>query len=513
MRMAPEEDGGNSKPNHHKTPPAPATQQQQQVKKRRPSWSDGQLWLNKGDAQQALRNVVTKLRLQSLSNSTTPPSEPDSDFQTLEDPDPNRPCSDPDYTYLLSDELLLKVLSRLPESQHISNSLVCKRWCKLSGKLVQSIKLLDWEFLESGRLVFRFPNLIDIDILRACVKLGRNSGILISHRLVSVHLDSSSANGGFVRREDILNWEVVDGGVKILVEGCANIRRMVLINTSEESLKCVADKCETLQELELHCCDDFSLRGISGCKNLQILKLVGSLDGFYSSMVSDIGLTIVAQGCRRLLKLELVGCEGSYDGIKAIGQCCLMLEELTLYDHRMDDGWLSALSYCSNLKTLKLQSCKNLDLSPGPDEHLGSCPSLEELHLQRCQLRDKQGLRALFLVCMSVRELVIEDCWGLDNNAFASACILRGLRVLSLHGCSLLTTEGLDSVIESWRELQRLRVVSCKNIKDSEITPALAMLFSTLKELKWRPDSRSLLSSSLEGTGIGQKGGRSFRWK
>ncbi|PWA89975.1 chromatin-remodeling complex ATPase chain [Artemisia annua] len=30
--------------------------------------------------------------------------------------------------------------------------------------------------------------------------------------------------------------------------------------------------------------------------------------------------------CPRLLKLELVGCEGSYDGIKAIGQCCQMME-------------------------------------------------------------------------------------------------------------------------------------------------------------------------------------------
>ena len=87
----------------------------------------------------------------------------------------------------------------------------------------------------------------------------------------------------------------------------------------------------------------------------------------------------------------------------------------------------------------------------------------------------------------------------------------RRLKSLSVEGCSLLTVEGLDSVVHSWKELQRLRVVSCNNIKDSEVTPALATLFSILKELKWRPDSRSLLSSSLAETGMGKKGGKFFK--
>lgn len=87
----------------------------------------------------------------------------------------------------------------------------------------------------------------------------------------------------------------------------------------------------------------------------------------------------------------------------------------------------------------------------------------------------------------------------------------RNIRSFSLEGCSLLTTDGLESVVLSWKELHRLRVISCNSVKDSEITPELAILFSVLKELKWRPDSRSLLSAGLNGTGIGEKGGRSLR--
>ncbi|XP_057980564.1 F-box protein At5g07670-like [Malania oleifera] len=457
--------------------------------KRRPSWPG--LWFK----EQELKHVVLKMRLQSLSTPSSPPNEP---YQTLD--------LALDLTSLLTDEILLLILSKLPESQYVSNSLVCKRWLNLQGRLVRAVKLSDWDFVDSGRLVRRFPNLTDVDLVPACIRAPRNSGILVTHKFVSAHIDSQFLPHGFIGEDDLLSSDLIDRGLRVLAAGCPNLRKLVLVSPTEGGLLCIAEMCPTLQELELHCCRDLSLRSISGCRNLQILKLIGRLDGFYNSVMSDVGLTILAQGCNRLVKLELVGCEGSYDGIKAIGQCCQMLEELTLCDHRMDGGWLTALAYCGNLKTLRLQSCKSIDSSPGPDEHLGACPTLEELHLQKCQVRDKASVRALLLVCEAVRELAFLDCWGLDNDVFSFASACRRVKILSLEGCSLLTMEGLDSVILSWNELQRLRVVSCNNIRDSEVTPAVAALFSVLKELKWRPDSKSLLSSSLAGTGVGKKG-------
>jgi len=89
--------------------------------------------------------------------------------------------------------------------------------------------------------------------------------------------------------------------------------------------------------------------------------------------------------------------------------------------------------------------------------------------------------------------------------------VFRRVKLLYLEGCSLLTTEGLECVIHSWKELQSLRVVSCKNIKDSEISPALANLFTTLKELRWSPDTKSLLSSTVTGITMGKKGGKFFK--
>lgn len=488
-----EEDSRSPNPNPHPNPNPVDT-----PRKRRASLTE--LWFR--DQHLNLKNVVFKMhQIQQQSEPPTPRMA-----APLGQGDEYDPFS------LISDESLSLILSKLPISHHASNSLVCKRWLTVQGRLVRSITLLDWDFLDSGKLTGRFPNLTEVNLVPASFKSVGSSGILLSHKLVTIHLDSVLVNDDALIGEDgVLGSDLIDRGLKVLGAGCANLRKLAVANPSEEGLGFVAQCCVTLQEFEIQCCKDMSLKAISGFNNLQILKLTGSVEGLYDSGVTDIGLTILAQGCRRLVKLELSGSEGSYDGIKAIGQCCQMLEELTLCAHKMDGGWLAALSYCSNLKTLKLRSCDNIDSYPGPDEHLGSCPTLEELYLEHCQMRDKESSKALFLVCKSVREISIQDCWGLEDDIFRYTTICRRVKSLSLEGCSLLTTEGLDSLVHTWKELQTLRVVSCNSIKDADITPELATLFSALKELKWRPDSKSLLASSLADTGLGKKGGRFFK--
>ncbi|KAJ1376965.1 Leucine-rich repeat domain superfamily [Sesbania bispinosa] len=450
-------------------------------------------WLNTKKSTESLNHMVLALQLHSLSDPKAKTLIPN--FTTM------------DLTLLLSDELLLKILAKLPDSQRNSNSLVCKRWLNLQGRLVRSLKILDWNFVLSGRLIHRFPNLTHVDLVPASFVSPRNASVLLSHRVVSMHVDSGWCFGD----ENLLPAEAVDNGLKAIASGCPNLRKLEVIGASEAGLVSVGEECSTLQELELQKCNDDVLRGVAACVNLQVLKLIGYVGGFYDSVVSDIGLTILAQGCKRLVKLELSGCEGSFDGIKAIGTCCVMLEELTFVDHRMDDGWLAGLSFCENLKTLRFQSCKVIDPNPGLEEHLGFCPALERLHLHKCQLRDKNSTGAVFSVCRAAREIILQDCWGLDNSVLSLAIICRRVKLFYLEGCSLLTTEGLESVIDSWKEVQCLRVVSCKNIKDSDISPELATVFTTLKELKWRPDTKYLLPSSLVGISMGKKGGKFFK--
>ncbi|CAD5334590.1 unnamed protein product [Arabidopsis thaliana] len=418
--------------------------------------------------------------------------------------------SEIDSTLSLSDSLLLKIIEKLPESQSNDVSLVCKRWLNLQGQRLRSLKLLDFDFLLSERLTTRFPNLTHVDLVNACMNPRVNSGILFCHKSISFHLSSESSNWEFLE-ENLLHSDVIDRGLRILSRESFDLLNLKVINASELGLLSLAGECSDLQELELHKCNDNLLHGIAACKNLKGLRLVGSVDGLYSSSVSDIGLTFLAQGCRSLVKLELSGCEGSFDGIKAIGQCCEVLEELSICDHRMDDGWIAALSYFESLKILRISSCRKIDASPGPEKLLRSCPAMESLQLKRCCLNDKEGIKALFKVCDGATEVNIQDCWGLSDDCFSLAKAFRRVRFLSLEGCSVLTSGGLESVILHWEELESMRVVSCKSIKDSEISPALSSLFSLLKELTWRPDTRSHLSSSLEVAGIGIRGSKFFK--
>lgn len=418
----------------------------------------------------------------------------------------------PDQTLAFSDELLLRVLACLPEP-HLtgSASLVCKRWMRLSGRLRRRLVVRDWAFV-TLRLPYRFPDLAVLDLFPASVAApaapSRVSPVLTCGE-ASLTLDPSADPPLGACR--FLADDVLDRGLAVIAARFPNLRRLSATAASDSAgLMDVASGCATLQELELHRCTDLALRPVSAFAHLQILRIVAASSPLYGTSedggVTDIGLTILAHGCKRLVKLELVGCEGSYDGIAAVGRCCAMLEELTIADHRMDGGWLAALAFCGNLKTLWLQGCSRIDDDPGPAEHLGACLTLESLQLHRCQLRDRRALHALFLVCEGARELLVKNCWGLEDDMFTLAGLCRRVKLLSLEGCSLLTTRGLESVITSCNDLQSLQVVTCNKIKDEEITPALSELFSNLKELKWRPDNKSLLAANLVGTGMGKKG-------
>lgn len=328
----------------------------------------------------------------------------------------------PDKTSILSDEILLKILSKLPKSQRNSNSLVSKRWLNLQGRLVRSIKILDWHFLVSGRLLLRFPNLIRVDLVNGC---------LITPEKNSSGVGVSVTNGKdwfFPEENRVLSCNEVDGGLRVLAGGFPNLKKIAVTNATEMGLLSVAEGCPVLQELELRMCSDRVLRGIAACRNLQILRLIGvQEDGgsFDGSCVSDVGLTILGQGCKGLMKLELSGCRGSFEGIRAIGQCCLMLEELTISNHDMEDGWMSALPSFENLKSLRLVSCKRIDGGCSLDEDSECCPALESLHLDKCQMRDVKSSTELFRICRNARRLVLHNCWGLGEAIFATATALR----------------------------------------------------------------------------------------
>jgi F-box and leucine-rich repeat protein 2/20 len=307
---------------------------------------------------------------------------------------PAPPPSAPDQTLALSDALLLRVLACLPEP-HLTGaaSLVCRRWMRLAGRLRRRLAVRDWAFV-AHHLQYRFPDLADLDLFPASIAAPTallHSSPLLTCGDLSLTLDTSADPPLGACR--FLDDDVLDRGLAAVAASFSSLRCLSATAAAESGgLMAIAGGCPTLQELELHRCTDLALRPVSAFAHLQILHIVAASPTLYGTGeggggVTDIGLTILAHGCKRLVKLELQGCEGSYDGIAAVGRCCAMLEELTIADHRMDGGWLAALAFCGNLKTLRLQGCSRIDDDPWPAEHLGACLTLESLQLQQCHLR------------------------------------------------------------------------------------------------------------------------------
>ncbi|BBN06547.1 hypothetical protein MPTK1_3g22070 [Marchantia polymorpha subsp. ruderalis] len=561
-----------------------------------------------------------------------------------------------DITAALSDALLQRILLGVPAASRASCSLVCQRWLRLIDKDRKSLRLLNWAFLESGRLPKRFPDLTYIDLTWACMRdaTTRNSiCITLSNLDLSLHPQVAEPFSleACIRTQQLAP-EALDRGLAVLARGCPELQRLRIVDVGhaqagafsewefvssnqkssafkgdslvdvsspnplkpsgfkvERDAADVAELCQTppqlkaigfkedatdvpasepvqlsnivikpgfqkddgfrissnlhkveglgvkavaqaalarsatalgvslgpieedvgtprsrrakgikgkgdgdavlelgllslakgcpmLQDLEVHQCTDETISSVVHFPNVQILRLVGTVEGFSHCSFTDVGLTILANKCRRLIKLELIGCEAGYAGISAIGQCCEMLEELTLSSTGFEEGWVAALGSFSCLKTLRLERCKYIDREPGPVEFLKRCPTLERLQLVCCDLRDRVAFGALLTVCKYVKELEFQDCWGLDDETFALTAHCRKIRLLSLDGCSLITAAGLEEMILMAKDLQRLRVVHCNNIRDSELSLAVDNIIVTLKEFRWRPDTKSLLAGT-----------------
>lgn len=153
-----------------------------------------------------------------------------------------------DHPNHLTDEILLQILSKLPQTHKNSNFLVSKQWLNLQGRLVRSVKVLDWDFLVSGRLFTRFPNLVHVDLVNVCFISPRNPCTLLSHDVGSFHVDLDFVNGGLC----VFSAEEIDLGLKILANGYPNLRKLAVVNASEMGLLSIGEECLILQELELY---------------------------------------------------------------------------------------------------------------------------------------------------------------------------------------------------------------------------------------------------------------------
>src|SRR5690606_2698319 len=132
-------------------------------------------------------------------------------------------------TLSLPDSLLLRILQKLPDSQNNDVSLVCTRCLNLQGRRLRTLKLPDWDFLLSGRVTSRFPELTSINLPTARLSPPRNSATHLWHTSNSLHVSSVSSNG----EENLLPGEVIEEGLRVLGRGSRDLLKLKVIIATE----------------------------------------------------------------------------------------------------------------------------------------------------------------------------------------------------------------------------------------------------------------------------------------
>ena len=176
----------------------------------------------------------------------------------------------------------------------------------------------------------------------------------------------------------------------------------------DEALAHVTLRCTQLRQLEVFChgMSNVSLTIVaSNCRNLQ--KLTCGSGG----LISDVGLAALAQGCKQLEHLEILGLPGysrsrgfTHEGVMAVARSCRLLKTLELPASRtLEDPALLALSqYCPLLRSLSFHGSDITDAAVAALVH--GCPQLEVVELPYARITDASA-SALAQGCPNLKTL------------------------------------------------------------------------------------------------------------
>ncbi|KAK4483819.1 hypothetical protein RD792_011028 [Penstemon davidsonii] len=413
----------------------------------------------------------------------------------------------------LRTEHLTKVLNRYPYVSNLDLSLcprvtdtslsVISSYCK---EMLGSINLSRSKFfthLGLSNLVMKCENLVEIDLSNA-TELKDLAAASIAEaknleRLWLVRCKSITDIGvgciavGCKKLKFLsLKWclGVGDLGVGLIAVKCKDIRSLDL------SYLPVTNKCliqilelEHLEDLVLEGCfgiDDESLAALKrGCKSLE------SLDISSCQNVSHVGLsslTSAAGSLRQLIlshgswvdlahadsmqklstlhSIKLDGCQITCSGLKAIGNWCVSLKELSLSKCAgvTDEGLSSLVTKHKDLRKLDITCCRKI--THVSLAHItNSCTSLTSLKMESCTLILAEAFVLIGQRCPFIEELDLTDN-EIDNEGLKSISKCSKLSSLKLGICLNITDEGLIHIGMCCSKLKELDLYRSPGITD-----------------------------------------------
>ncbi|PQQ12320.1 F-box/LRR-repeat protein 3 [Prunus yedoensis var. nudiflora] len=420
----------------------------------------------------------------------------------------------------LRSEHIPKVLNRYPHVSHIDLTL-CPRitdtsLTTISNACMSSLRSIDL----SGSNCFSGTGLLSLAVnCKNLVEINLSNATELRDSAVAALAEAKNLEKLWLGRCK----QITDMGVGCIAVGCRKLRLISLkwcpgvgdLGVGLLAVKCkdirsldlsylpITDKClpsifklQYLEDLVLEGCfgiDDDSLSGLKhGCKSLKKLDISscqnithiglssltsGSGSGRLSRanhIVTWLSVTLaLADSLKKLPMLQSIkldDCPVTYAGLKAIGNWCASLRELSLSKcaEVTDESLSSLLTKHKDLRKLDITCCRKITYA-SIDHITNSCTALTSLRMESCTLVPREAFVLIGQRCQFLEEIDITDN-EVDDEGLKSICRCSNLSSLKLGICLNITDEGVANIGMCCSKLVELDLYRCTGISDSGIS-------------------------------------------
>ncbi|KAL9398900.1 hypothetical protein Peur_007861 [Populus x canadensis] len=360
----------------------------------------------------------------------------------------------------LRQEDLPRILNRYPNVNHLDLSL-CLR---LNNSSLTVISNICKDSLNS----------IDLSRSRSFSYNGLMSLALNCKNLVSIDLSNATelrdaaaaavAEAKNLERLWLVRCKLItDTGIGCIAVGCKKLRLISLkwcIGVSDLGVGLIAVKCKEIRSLDLSYLP-ITNKCLPSILKLQYLEHI-ALEGCFG--IDDDSLAALKHGCKSLKALDMSSCQNiSHVGLSSLTSGAEGLQQLTLgYGSPVTLALANSLRSLSMLQSVKLDGCP---VTSAGLKAIGNwCISLSELSLSKCLGVTDEGLSSLVTKHKDLKKLDITCCRKITDVSIAyitSSC--TNLTSLRMESCTLVPSEAFVFIGQQCQFLEEL------DLTDNEI--------------------------------------------
>ena len=172
--------------------------------------------------------------------------------------------------------------------------------------------------------------------------------------------------------------------------------------------------------------------------------------------------TIIAQSCRNIQKIEILGEISDFE-VAPLFTTGESIQVLEIFDCKISDtSFYTIANICENLKHLYLECIKISDV--GLTALAGKCPELLELRIFHCKSVTAKGLIALLLTTPKLLDLRMRISTLLDADMAIIAQHCHMLHTVDLTTARLITDVGIQALVSHCTQLSTIHLSKCIKI-------------------------------------------------